>query len=135
MVKIRLEGLPDEVDEMIELLKSNYDVLAVSDEYKNSGNTQYVQVYIEMRLKNNNKRVETIKLKSQRQINEERKREREKRKAHLKAEIEKIRKEPNRHIRADEIYTVARCDKWYPGKNRMTEQEHLDVIDELKRKE
>ncbi|WP_088103120.1 hypothetical protein [Halalkalibacter urbisdiaboli] len=38
-------------------------------------------------------RIETIELKTQKQINEERKRKREQRKAHVKAEIEKIRRD------------------------------------------
>lgn len=43
--------------------------------------------------------------------------------------------EPNRHIRAIEIHAKATADNWYPGKNSMTEQDHLDIITEFEKEE
>lgn len=46
-----------------------------------------------------------------------------------------VSKEPNRHIRGAEIHAKAVRDNWYPGKIRMTEKDHLDVIAELEKEE
>lgn len=51
MVKIRLEGLPEEIDAMVQSFSNNYEVLNVSKPYKNRGETKYVRVYVEMSLK------------------------------------------------------------------------------------
>ncbi|BCC09604.1 hypothetical protein BCJMU51_p64 (plasmid) [Bacillus cereus] len=50
MIKIRLQGLSQEMQEMIEDLKKHYDILSISDFYQNR-NSQYIRCYIEMRLK------------------------------------------------------------------------------------
>lgn len=56
MVKIRVEGLSEEVKELIQSFYENYDVLSVSEEYrhKNKQVSQYIRVYVEMRLKRRN---------------------------------------------------------------------------------
>ncbi|GAB6563554.1 DUF3970 family protein [Bacillus cereus] len=50
MIKIRLQGLSQEMQEMIEDLKKHYDILSISDFYKNR-NSQYIRCYVEIRLK------------------------------------------------------------------------------------
>lgn len=50
MVKLRVQGLPEEVEEYIErVLKPQSRVLYVSDPYKNR-NSEYVRVYVEARM-------------------------------------------------------------------------------------
>lgn len=51
MVKIRVEGLPEEIDLMITSFRENYEILQVSEFYANRGETKYGRVYVEMRLK------------------------------------------------------------------------------------
>ncbi|WP_084787613.1 DUF3970 family protein [Anaerobacillus alkalidiazotrophicus] len=50
MVKVRLQGLAEEIKLMIDNFRNHYDVLQVSLPYQNRG-SQYVRVYVEMRLK------------------------------------------------------------------------------------
>jgi hypothetical protein len=47
MLKIRLQGMPKEVAEMVESLKENYKVYQVSDQYPNR-NSEYIRVYVEL---------------------------------------------------------------------------------------
>lgn len=49
MIKIRIQGLPDEISALIEDMKRHYDVLEVSDEYKNRGDSKFVRVYVTIR--------------------------------------------------------------------------------------
>ena len=46
MIKMRLQGLPDEVSKLVEDLKEKYTVLEVSDEYQNRGDSKFVRVYV-----------------------------------------------------------------------------------------
>ena len=51
MVKVRIEGLPDEVEKFSEQLKKDgYHFLMESDDYPNR-NSEYVRRYVEIRLK------------------------------------------------------------------------------------
>ena len=52
MVKIRIEGLPEEVEKFTELLEKDekYEVLQKSENYPNR-NSEYVRRYVEIRLK------------------------------------------------------------------------------------
>lgn len=50
MLKVRLEGLPEEVQKGIESLEKQHQVLSVSKPYPNR-NSEYVRCYIEMKLK------------------------------------------------------------------------------------
>lgn len=47
MLKIRVEGLPDEVEKYIKKFKENNEVLQVSKPYKNR-NSKYIRVYLEI---------------------------------------------------------------------------------------
>jgi hypothetical protein len=47
MIKIRVSGLSEEVEEMVQSLKQNYCVMYVSGEYENR-NSEYVRVYVEL---------------------------------------------------------------------------------------
>ena len=52
MVKIRLQGLPDDVQRLIEMLRTCEAVgdlllLSVSDPYPNRGDSKYVRVYVD----------------------------------------------------------------------------------------
>lgn len=51
MLKIRITGLSDEVEQATEMLNENFKILSKSDEYKNR-NSEYVRVYIECESKN-----------------------------------------------------------------------------------
>lgn len=52
MVKVRIEGLPEEVEKFTEQLKKDgYEFLQKSENYPNK-NSQYVRKYVEIRLKN-----------------------------------------------------------------------------------
>ena len=46
MVKLRVEGLPEEVEEKLKVLRLKFRVLSESGQYKNR-NSEYVRVYIE----------------------------------------------------------------------------------------
>ena len=52
MVKVRIEGLPEEVETFTELLEKNekYEFLQKSENYSNR-NSVYVRKYVEIRLK------------------------------------------------------------------------------------
>ena len=51
MVKVRIEGLPEEVEKFTEQLKKDgYHFLMESDDYPNR-NSEYVRRYVEIRLK------------------------------------------------------------------------------------
>lgn len=47
MIKIRLQGLPDEVAEFADALERTGCVLERSVEYENRGGSRYVRVYID----------------------------------------------------------------------------------------
>lgn len=51
MVKIRLMGLPEEVQSMVEDLKKHYQILQKSTLYKNR-NSEYVRIYLDLQMKN-----------------------------------------------------------------------------------
>ena len=52
MIKVRIEGLPMEVEQFTEQLeKDGYEFLQKSENYPNR-NSQYVRKYVEIRLKN-----------------------------------------------------------------------------------
>ncbi|MGG2201899.1 DUF3970 family protein [Paenibacillus validus] len=46
MVKIRVQGLPSEIQTFLQTFREDYDILQESSEYPNR-NSQYVRVYIE----------------------------------------------------------------------------------------
>lgn len=51
MIKLRIQGLPDEVEKFSEQLKKDaYHFLMESDDYPNR-NSEYVRRYVEIRLK------------------------------------------------------------------------------------
>ena len=51
MIKLRIQGLPDEVEKLSEQLKKHgYHFLMESDDYPNR-NSEYVRRYVEIRLK------------------------------------------------------------------------------------
>lgn len=47
MVKVRLQGLPDEVKEAAERLKERFNILEESSDYQNR-NSQYIRVYMDV---------------------------------------------------------------------------------------
>jgi len=54
MMKIRITGLPNEVETAVEQLQKAFRVLAVSPPYPNRG-SQYVRVYLEAETKGEEK--------------------------------------------------------------------------------
>lgn len=48
MLKIRLMGVEEEINEMVQSLKENHTVLQVSNAYKNRRETEYVRVYVDV---------------------------------------------------------------------------------------
>lgn len=48
MVKIRIEGIPEEVDVFVSELEPFCDVLSKSAPYKNRGESKYVRVYLDV---------------------------------------------------------------------------------------
>ena len=50
MVKIRLEGTPQECQQAAPRLAEVFDVVSVSDPYQNRGRSLLVRVYVEVRL-------------------------------------------------------------------------------------
>lgn len=49
MVKVRLQGVPEEVKELVEKLKaSKVDILEQSKEYSNRGDSKYIRVYLDV---------------------------------------------------------------------------------------
>lgn len=49
-MKIRLHGLPDEVDETVKRLHGIFAVVSVSEQYPDRGTSRLVRVYVEIRL-------------------------------------------------------------------------------------
>lgn len=47
MIKIRLEGKPEEIQTAADVIKEQFRVLNESSPYKNSGNSVYHRVYID----------------------------------------------------------------------------------------
>ena len=47
MIKLRVEGIPEEVDEFIAQVEMNCEVLAKSSPHKNRGESRYVRVYLD----------------------------------------------------------------------------------------
>jgi hypothetical protein len=50
MVKIRLEGTPQECQQATPQLAEVFDVVSISDPYPNRGQSRLVRVYVEVRL-------------------------------------------------------------------------------------
>lgn len=48
MVKLRLDGLPDEVQDTLDKSRELYELLSVSKPYPNR-NSEYVRVYVEIK--------------------------------------------------------------------------------------
>lgn len=48
IVKIRLQGLPEDIEKAIEGLKNCFQLLSVSDYYANR-NSEYVRCYVEVK--------------------------------------------------------------------------------------
>lgn len=51
MLKIRLEGTPDDVKEFLTEFVNDYKVLQCSEPYKNRGASTYVRVYLDVDVK------------------------------------------------------------------------------------
>lgn len=51
MVKIRLHGMPEEVEQAIEKLKNFFNLNAISAPYADRGQSKYVRVYVDAELK------------------------------------------------------------------------------------
>lgn len=47
MIKVRVQGLPAEVEKYIDDFREQYEVLDVSTQYENK-NSEYVRVYLEL---------------------------------------------------------------------------------------
>ncbi|KAB2351604.1 hypothetical protein [Actinomadura rudentiformis] len=50
-MKLRLVGLPDEIDDAVEAIGQVVEVLEVSAHYPRRGNTRQVSVYLDIRVK------------------------------------------------------------------------------------
>lgn len=53
MIKVRLQGLPDDVARLLDMLRmlersDDLLVLSVSDSYQNRGDNKYVRVYVDL---------------------------------------------------------------------------------------
>ena len=48
MIKLRVEGIPEEVDEFVATLETSCEVLSKSSPYKNRGESRYVRVYVDV---------------------------------------------------------------------------------------
>ena len=46
MIKIRLHGLLDELNELVEDMKKKYEVLQVSEPYKDRGDSAFYRIYV-----------------------------------------------------------------------------------------
>lgn len=51
MIKIRLEGLLEEINKALPNIEKTFRVLNVTDPYQNRNNSKYVRVYIDVELK------------------------------------------------------------------------------------
>jgi hypothetical protein len=49
MIKMRLEGLPEDIQKLVEDLKKKYEVLDVSKPYENRGTSKFVRVYVSVK--------------------------------------------------------------------------------------
>ncbi len=49
-MKIRVQGLDEEVREAINLMQPVFDVISVSGNYQNRGDSREVRVYLEVRM-------------------------------------------------------------------------------------
>lgn len=56
MVKIRVQGTPEETKEAIEILKNSFEILQISNEYKNR-NSEYVRIYVDITIKKDQEEV------------------------------------------------------------------------------
>ena len=50
MVKIRLHGTPEEVDNALSILRTQFEILAESEPYADCGKSQYVRVYVDVKV-------------------------------------------------------------------------------------
>jgi len=50
LVKVRLQGLPDEVEEILKQLREQFRILEESNQYDNR-NSEYVRVYLDVEKK------------------------------------------------------------------------------------
>ena len=48
MVKIRVHGIPEEVESVLQRLRSQMTVLSESEPYADRGKSQYVRVYLDV---------------------------------------------------------------------------------------
>ncbi len=51
MVKIRLEGVLEEVEKAVPKLQKSFRILNVTDPYQNRNQSKYVRVYVDVELK------------------------------------------------------------------------------------
>lgn len=52
MVKVRIQGVPEEVQRFIDSLKAaDFELLQVTNEYENRGSSKYVRVYADIQNK------------------------------------------------------------------------------------
>ncbi len=56
MVKIRVQGTSEETKEAIEILKNSFEILQISNEYKNR-NSEYVRIYVDITIKKDQEEV------------------------------------------------------------------------------
>ena len=54
MIKIKLEGLPEEIEEAAEKLGNSFKILQQSEPYRNNGKSVYARIYIDAELKKEN---------------------------------------------------------------------------------
>ena len=53
MTKLRLHGTLEELQSIIEILSEQFNLLSVSDPYKDRGQSQYYRLYIDCEMKKN----------------------------------------------------------------------------------
>lgn len=58
MLKIRLQGTPEEISCAQKRLESVFHILSVSEPYKDRGKTKYWRVYLDCELKGKNNELE-----------------------------------------------------------------------------
>ena len=51
MIKIRLEGLPEEIEKAAEKLSNSFRILQQSEPYLNKGKSVFARIYIDAELK------------------------------------------------------------------------------------
>lgn len=64
MVKIRIWGLPEEVDKAIEKIVEGFEVLSASETCHDRGNSKYVRVYLEANIGQSTDQITAEELKS-----------------------------------------------------------------------